>query len=52
MKLEVWRSTANHEERHYFLNKPTRGTYVFGYNPKVIKRKTLSKILAIIKKDL
>lgn len=41
LKLEVWRSTMNHIERHYFRINSNRGyqqnEYVFGFNPEVIE---------------
>lgn len=40
MKLEVWNSSENREERHYFIEGGDVGyqhnTYVFGYNPIVV----------------
>jgi len=50
LKLEVWKCSTNLTERHYFLKKPYR--YVLGVNPKVVKPKTLKKILAIIMAEL
>jgi hypothetical protein len=38
--LEVWKSSENREERHYFMKGGDIGyqhnTYVFGYNPSVV----------------
>jgi len=55
MKLEIWKSTLNQEERHYFrVNKGKgyqRHQYVFGYNPEVLKPKVVRKIMALIKRS-
>jgi hypothetical protein len=33
MKIEVWKSSENQEERHYFLAEDGNNTYVLGYSP-------------------
>lgn len=56
LKLEVWHSTMNQEERHFFLANGGPGyqphQYVFGYNPKVVKPRIAEKIMALIKKGI
>lgn len=53
MKLEIWHSSLNQEERHYFIEDGGKGyqthQYVFGYNPQLITRKKLRAIMKIIK---
>lgn len=55
MKLEIWRSTLNQEERHYFTVNKGKGyqrhQYVFGYNPKAISKALARKIIALIKNE-
>ncbi len=52
MKLEIWQSDNNREERHYFIEGGDRGyqhnTYLFGYNPQLISDKTAAAILILI----
>jgi hypothetical protein len=53
LSLEIWKSTENREERHFFVNdfSPTayqQSPYVFGYNPQVVTEDQVSKILAIL----
>lgn len=52
LKLEVWRSTMNNEEKHYFLVNEGTGyqphKYVFGYNPQLIKPPVAKKLLEYI----
>lgn len=56
IKLEIWKSTLNQEERHYFRVNKGKGyqghQYVFGYNPEVVKPKLAKKILEMIKKSM
>ena len=53
LKLEVWKSSENREERHFFINdfKPTayqQSPYVFGYNPQVVSEEQVKQIIAIL----
>ena len=53
LRLEVWNSSENREERHFFINdfQPTayqQSPYVFGYNPLVVSEDKVAKILEII----
>lgn len=54
MKLEVWNSDHNRQERHYFLpdsimhGYQCQGAYVFGYNPELVSEETAAKIIALI----
>ncbi len=41
---ERWISNENEEEIHYFV-KDKRNTYVFGYNPKYMKKKKAEELL-------
>jgi hypothetical protein len=43
MKIEVWKSDDNQEERHYFLEED--GSYLFGYNPKYFSEREINIIL-------
>lgn len=56
IKLEIWKSSQNQEERHYFIVKKGKGyqqhQYVFGYNPEVIDTKTVIKVIKIIQEHL
>lgn len=55
MKMEVWKSSDNNVECHIFIPDKGHGyqsgQYVFGYNPRIIKKNTIKKILAIIKEE-
>jgi hypothetical protein len=46
LKLEVWTSTQNQEEKHYFIVNKGKGyqkhQYVFGYNPETVEVKKIS----------
>jgi hypothetical protein len=52
MKIEVWNSNHNRQERHYFIEGGDQGyqhnTYVFGYNPALVDEATANKIIALI----
>lgn len=52
MHVEIWTSTHNRKERHYFIKGGDKGyqhnTYVFGYNPKMVSPKLAKKIKALI----
>lgn len=56
LKLEVWKSNMNQEERHYFRSNKGKGyqrhQYVFGYNPELVSEQSASLIWAIIEVDL
>lgn len=41
--VELWQSTANQRELHYFVNKDE---YVFGYNPKHFTEQEINKFLS------
>ena len=49
--IETWKSDQSNIEVHHFLGV-SKATYVFGYNPKLISKKTYKKLLAIIKKEI
>lgn len=53
LRLEVWQSTENREERHYFINEfnPTayqQSPYVFGYDPQVVTEDQVRRILEVL----
>jgi hypothetical protein len=53
LHLEVWNSSENRQERHYFMKDGSNhgyqnANYVFGYNPEVVSEETVSKIIALI----
>lgn len=53
LNLEVWSSTDNRHERHYFIADGQGasyqdGRYVFGYNPEIVDADKVQRILAII----
>lgn len=53
LRLEVWKSSENREERHFFIDNFERtayqqSPYVFGYNPLVVSEDKVEKILEII----
>lgn len=56
LKLEVWRSTMNQQERHYFVPKEGRGyqahQYVFGYNPEVFPVKLAKALVGFFEEFL
>lgn len=53
LKLEVWQSSENREERHFFIEgfQPTayqQSPYVFGYNPQIVSEAQVAQIMAIL----
>jgi hypothetical protein len=53
LHLEVWNSSENRQERHYFRKDGKshayqNAQYVFGYNPEVVSEETAAKIIALI----
>lgn len=56
LKLEVWKSNMNQQERHFFIEGEGEGyqndKYVFGYNPSVVSPAVAKKILAFIIKHM
>jgi hypothetical protein len=53
LRLEVWHSSENREERHYFMSDPQpagyqQSPYVWGYNPQVVSEEKVERILAIL----
>lgn len=52
IKLEVWKSSENQEEHHYFLMDKPSGhelyTYAFGINPKLFDPESVRKILEML----
>ena len=56
LDLEVWSSTDNRHERHYFIKDGAGasyqdGRYVFGYNPEIVPPEKVERILAIIQAE-
>lgn len=54
LRLERWYSTENRHEEHYFVAEGLQAgyqesAYVFGYNPKLISKTKVKRILAIIR---
>lgn len=49
--LQTWESDDGEEETQHFLNDKF-GTYVFGFNKKLLGQKTYAKVKAIIKSAL
>ncbi len=53
VELEVWNSTANRQEKHYFIPDGDRGyqhnTYLFGYNPELVSEELARTFLAMIR---
>ena len=57
LKLEVWQSSENREERHFFEAnfKPAayqQSPYVWGYNPQVVTPDQVRRIMEILGADL
>ena len=53
LHLEVWESSENRRELHYFMKDGAAhgyqdAAYVFGYNPEIVSADTVKKILALI----
>ncbi len=53
LRLEKWYSSENRHEEHFFMAcGPSAGyqtsTYVFGYNPKIVSKEKVERILEII----
>lgn len=63
LKREVWRSTHQRCKVHWFVPAGTRwanasgdrgyqhNTYLFGYNPKLVYKRTVEKILRLIEQQ-
>jgi hypothetical protein len=54
LSLEIWSSTDNRHERHFFIKDGAGasyqdGRYVFGYNPEIVSEDKVKRILEIIK---
>jgi hypothetical protein len=54
LRLEIWKSTENREERHYFLKDGEshgyqNADYLFGVNPRHVTDEQIELILAIIR---
>lgn len=53
LSLEIWHSSENREERHYFVKGGDVGyqhnTYLFGYNPQLVSDEIVGKIIELIK---
>lgn len=49
--LQTWKSDDGEEELQHFLTDRF-GTYVFGFNKKLLGMKAYQKVVAIIKKEL
>jgi hypothetical protein len=51
-KLEEWKSSQNHVERHFFIPGNEIGyqssRYVWGYNPQLISESQVDRIMAIL----
>jgi hypothetical protein len=57
LHLEVWSSSENRHERHYFMRDGQmhgyqRGQYVWGYNPALISDETAAKIRLLILREV
>jgi hypothetical protein len=56
LHLEIWNSSENRQERHYFVKGGDVGyqhnTYVFGYNPELVSEETVARIIALIKAEV
>jgi hypothetical protein len=57
LRLEKWYSTENRHEEHYFLVDGLaagyqESAYVFGYNPEIVSKEKVKRILDIIRSDL
>ena len=53
LRLEIWKSSENREERHFFIeafeqSAYQQSPYVFGYNPQIVSEDTAAFILATI----
>lgn len=54
LKLEVWKSSEQRQERHYFLQGGSdargyqEGVYLFGVNPQRVTREQEQAILALL----
>lgn len=46
IKLEVWKSSENNEERHYFVSGTAAEIYVLGYNPALFTEAEIEAFLA------
>jgi hypothetical protein len=52
--VEVWKSSENREERHYFLKDgqmhgyQIQGAYLFGVNPQFFDDDKINRILAML----
>lgn len=53
LRLEVWQSSENREERHFFKadfeqTAYQQSPYVFGYNPQVVTPEQVERILEVL----
>jgi hypothetical protein len=53
LHLEVWESSENRHERHYFMKDGAahgyqNAAYVFGYNPEIVSEDVVQKIIVLI----
>jgi len=52
IKLEIWKSSENQEEHHYFMVGQRQGheenSYLFGINPKFLNEDQVKRILAML----
>lgn len=52
--LEIWTSTENRQEKHYFLKDgemhgyQIQGAYLCGFNPKFFNDEMISRVLAML----
>lgn len=46
--IEHWRSDKGNREDHYFIDRKGEKTYLWGYNPKLVSKEKVRKILKII----
>jgi hypothetical protein len=52
LQVEIWTSSANQEEHHYFLIGQVQGhepnMYLFGINPKYFSEDKIKKVLEVL----
>lgn len=53
--VEVWKSSENREERHFFIKGGDVGyqhnTYWFGFNPQLVSEDQVRRILLILEEQ-
>lgn len=46
--LEQWKSNKGNREDHYFIDSKGEKVYLWGYNPKLVGREKVRRIIKII----